>query len=94
VPGTRITDQQVSLYMKNRKNNTQELAAAKAGISERSARRIESSVTLPSQKPRRYWRSRPDPFGEVWDTEVVPLLQRAPKLMGKRQPKAALTVRV
>ena len=67
--------------MKIRKNNTQELAAAKAGISERSARRIESSVTLPSQNPRRYWRSRADPFAEVWDTEVVPLLQRAPKLM-------------
>ncbi len=67
--------------MKIRKNNTQELAAARAGISERSARRIESSVTLPSQKPRRYWRSRPDPFAGVWDSEVVPLLQRAPKLM-------------
>ena len=67
--------------MKIRKSKSQELAAAKAGISERSARRIESSVTLPSQNPRRYWRSRPDPFAEVWDTEVVPLLQRAPKLM-------------
>jgi hypothetical protein len=67
--------------MKIRKSKTQELAAARAGISERSARRIESSVTLPSQKSRRYWRSRPDPFAQVWDTEVVPLLQRAPKLM-------------
>ena len=67
--------------MKIRKNNTQELAAAKAGISERSARRIESSITLPSQNPRRYWRSRVDPFAEVWESEVVPLLQRAPKLM-------------
>ena len=81
MPGTRITDQQVSLYMKIRKNNTQQLAAAKSGISERSARRIENAVTLPSQNLRRYWRSRPDPFAEVWDTEVVPLLQRAPKLM-------------
>lgn len=67
--------------MKIRKNTTQQLAAAKSGISERSARRIESSVTLPSQNPRRYWRSRPDPFAQVWETEVVPLLQRAPKLM-------------
>jgi hypothetical protein len=67
--------------MKIRKNKTQELAAAKTGISERSARRIESSVTLPSQKSRRYWRSRVDPFAEVWEGEVVPLLQRAPKLM-------------
>ena len=67
--------------MKIRKSNSQQLAAAKAGISERSARRIESSVTLPSQNVRRYWRSRIDPFAQVWDSEVVPLLQRAPKLM-------------
>jgi len=67
--------------MNNRKNESQELAAAKAGISERSARRIEGSVTLPSQNPRRYWRSRADPFAQVWDSEVVPLLQSAPKLM-------------
>jgi hypothetical protein len=81
VPGTRITDQQVRLYMKIRKNKSQELSAAKAGISERSARRIESLATLPSQTPRRYWRSRADPFADVWDAEVVPLLKGAPKLM-------------
>jgi hypothetical protein len=57
------------------------LAAARTGISERSARRIESSVALPSQNRRRYWRSRIDPFAEVWESEVVPLLQHAPKLM-------------
>jgi hypothetical protein len=67
--------------MNTRKKKSQELAAAKAGISERSARRIESAVTLPSQNPRRYWRSRPDPFADVWETEVVPLLKNAPKLM-------------
>ena len=67
--------------MKIRKNKSQELAAAKAGISERSARRIESLATLPSQTPRRYWRSRADPFADVWDAEVVPLLKGAPKLM-------------
>src|SRR5450759_5380880 len=67
--------------MKIRKNKSQVLAAAKTGISERSARRIEHAVTLPSQTPRRYWRSRTDPFAQVWDTEVVPLLKSAPKLM-------------
>ena len=67
--------------MKIRKNKSQELAAAKAGLSERSARRIESAVTLPSQNPRRYWRSRADPFVDVWDAEVVPLLRSTPKLM-------------
>jgi len=67
--------------MSYRKHHTQELAAAKAGMSARSARRVEEDVTLPSQNPRRYWRSRPDPFARVWDTEVVPLLKSAPKLM-------------
>jgi len=68
--------------MKNiRKNKSQAQAAAKAGISERSARRIDSSAPLPSQNPRRYWRARADPFAQVWDTEVVPLLRGAPKLM-------------
>jgi hypothetical protein len=67
--------------MKHRKDKSQELAAAKAGISERSARRIDSAVTLPSQNPRRYWRSRADPFIDVWDTEIVPLLKSTPKLM-------------
>jgi hypothetical protein len=81
VPGTRITDQQVRLYMSSRKHHTQELAAAKAGMSARSARRVDADVTLPSQQTRRYWRSRPDPFAGVWDSEVVPLLRSAPKLM-------------
>ena len=81
MPSTRITDQQVYLYMKIRKKKSQALAAAKAGISERSARRIEGATSLPSQNPRRYWRSRVDPFLQVWDTEVVPLLKSAPKLM-------------
>ena len=81
MPGSRITDQQVRLYMKTRKTKSQELAAAKAGISERSARRMESAVTLPSQSPRRYWRSRPDPFADVWEAEIVPLLKSAPQLM-------------
>ena len=67
--------------MKIRRNKSQELAAAKASISVRSARRIESAVTLPSQNPRRYWRSRANPFAQVWDSEIVPLLRSAPKLM-------------
>ncbi len=67
--------------MNHRKKTTQELAAARAGLSTRSARRIDKAVVLPSQTPRRYWRSRADPFVEVWDTEIVPLLKSAPKLM-------------
>ncbi len=66
--------------MSKRKHHSQEVAAAKSGISVRSARRIERDARLPSQNPRRYWRSRPDPLVNVWDTEVVPLLISAPRL--------------
>ena len=78
--GTRITDQQVRLYMRTRKDHTQEVAAAKSGMSSRTARRIERGGALPSQRPERSWRTRSDPFAEVWETEVVPLLRSAPDL--------------
>jgi hypothetical protein len=88
--GTRITDQQVRLYMSKRKHHTQEVAAAKAGMSARTARRIERDGRLPSQKPDRFWRTRRDPFAEVWESEVLPLLRNVPglkaiTLLGKLQ---------
>ena len=75
MPGKKITDHQVHQYKQDRNRMTQVAAAARAGLSERSARRIEQSQTLPSQQPARTWRTRPDPLGEVWESEVVPLLQ-------------------
>ena len=75
MPGKRITDHQVHKYKEHRNKLTQVAAAAKAGLSERSARRIERSDTLPSQRPERSWRTREDPLAAVWDAEVVPLLQ-------------------
>jgi transposase InsO family protein len=75
MPGKRVTDHQVLKYKEHRKKLTQVAAAAKAGISERSARRIERSDALPSQSPPRSWRTRQDPLAAVWDAEVVPLLQ-------------------
>jgi hypothetical protein len=35
---------------------------------------------LPSQKPERDWRTRTNPFADVWDSEIVPLLRCSPKL--------------
>lgn len=75
MPGKKITDHQVHKYKEHRNKLTQVAAAAKAGISERSARRIEHSDALPSQRPSRSWRTRQDPLAAVWDAEVVPLLQ-------------------
>jgi transposase InsO family protein len=80
MPGKRITDHQVHKYKQHRNRLTQVAAAAKTGISERSARRIEHSDALPSQRPPRSWRTREDPLSAVWDAEVVPLLQADPHL--------------
>ena len=80
MPGKKITDHQVHKYKEHRNKLTQVAAAAKAGISERSARRIELSDALPSQRPSRSWRTRSDPLAAVWDAEVVPVLQSDPQL--------------
>jgi transposase InsO family protein len=81
VPGNRISDIQVIKYKQLRSKVTQEAAAAKTGISVSSAYRIDRRVVLPSQQGRRHWRTRIDPLSEVWDAEVLPLLERAPGLM-------------
>lgn len=74
MPGRRITDQQVTIYMTNRKRSSQVVAAAKAGISERSARRIDKS-NQPASDGHRHWRTRNDPLKPVWETIVVPILE-------------------
>jgi len=78
--GKRIGDHQVGIYKKLRTKLGQEVAAAKTGISTRSARRIEASEALPSQRAKRQWRTRSDPFEGVWDSELVPMLAAAPTL--------------
>lgn len=75
MPGKKITDHQVHKYKQHRNTLTQVAAAARAGISERSARRIDDIDALPSQRSARSWRTREDPLTEVWDAEVVPLLK-------------------
>ena len=62
-----------------RGGSSQEAAAAAAGISVRSARRIERNQLQPRANQRR-GRTRPDPLAGVWEEELVPLLQRAPTL--------------
>lgn len=75
MPGHHISDQQVFLFMTHRRQHTQAVAAAKAGISERSARRIENDPQLPSQKKKeRHWRTRADPLEPFWP-RVEELLQ-------------------
>ena len=54
---------------------TQETAAAKAGMSVRSARKWQSGPLPSATKQDRWWRTRPDPFDEVWEEEIEPLLR-------------------
>ena len=80
MPGKRITDHQVLKYKQHRNKLSQVASAAKVGISERSARRIDDAQGLPSQRPQRNWRTREDPLSAVWDSEVIPLLQTDARL--------------
>ncbi len=80
MPGKRVTDHQVIKYKQLRQRLGQEAAAAKIGISERTARRLERLDRLPSQRGPRTWRTRSDPLAAVWDAEVLPMLRSAPGL--------------
>jgi hypothetical protein len=70
-----VTDAQVRvLRRKLMEGKTQEAAAAGAGMSARSARAWQKGP-YPSQAHQPHgWRTRPDPFGAVFESEVVPLL--------------------
>jgi transposase InsO family protein len=78
--GRWIKSRQVEIYMNARKTGyTQQTAAAKAGISERSGRNIEK--TGPTLRPeKRHWRTRQDPLNGIWEQELVPLLEKLPDL--------------
>ncbi len=80
MPGKRITDHQVVTYKNQRRTLMQVAAAARVGISERSARRIEASGVLPSQDSPRNWRTREDPLAPAWEEELLPLLIANPQL--------------
>ena len=70
-----ITSKQIEIYMQNRENEaTQETAAAKAGISERTGRRIDYNEHQRQKGKQRHWRTRKDPLGEVWKEAIEPLL--------------------
>src|SRR3990172_4256989 len=63
-----VKDEQVQILMKLiNQEKTLKLAAAKAGMSEKTARKYRRSGKLPSQvKVAHLWRTRRDPFEEDW----------------------------
>jgi hypothetical protein len=70
-----VTDAQVRvLRRKIMSGKTQEAAAAAAGMSIRAARKWARGA-MPSEARRpRTWRTREDPFADIWERDVVPLL--------------------
>lgn len=63
-----VTDKQVRRLRKlSNTEKNQEIAASKAGMDPTTARRYLRRERLPSElKKERLWRTREDPFGEVW----------------------------
>jgi len=70
-----VTDKQVRLLRKKRMaGETLEAAAAAAGMSERTGRKWQRGALPSATKTPRGWRTRADPFAEVWAAEIEPLL--------------------
>jgi hypothetical protein len=76
-------DTEVKLYMQERRKGTaQRMAAARAGMSEQTARKYERAGQLPSQLKRPHtWTTRQNPFEQDWEW-VVEQLKRDPALQG------------
>ena len=78
-----IKTTQVTLYMKARENGQPQIqAAARAGMSERSGRLIDTHEHC-SQQPTspRHYSTRKDPLAAVWESELVPKLELQPNLL-------------
>ncbi len=83
MPGQKISQHQIGLYMKIKKEGkSQIVAAAKAGFSERSARNIQKRGFQCAHADRT-WRTRSNPFEGVWEKDLVPMLEKHPNLQAR-----------
>ncbi len=58
------------------KTHGQRTAAARAGFSERTARRFDVDATLPSQRNIKRGRTVSDPLEDIWDKDILPILDK------------------
>lgn len=87
--------------MKTRLFETTAIAAARSGISPATAYRFENDPRLPSGRKMGRGRRRPDPLAEIWDGEIVPMIEAAPGLrpvaifeeMQRRHPELSPKIR-
>lgn len=66
--------------MQFRQTDTVAVAAAKASISTATGHRLAADPRLPSMKKGARGRRRPDPLGDVFEAEIVPMLKASPGL--------------
>ena len=71
-----ITDQQLRLYMTDLQNHSQRTSAARAGFSERTARRFDTDPTPPSKRKILHGRTVADPLEGFWENDLLPLLEK------------------
>ncbi|TVQ62316.1 MAG: IS21 family transposase [Phycisphaerales bacterium] len=101
MPGRHVTDHQMRLFMKHRLTDTTPVAAARAGFSSTTGYRIAQDPRPPSEKRTPRGRRRPDPLADVFDAEVVPMLEASPSLrpvaileeLLRRHPELGLGIR-
>ena len=81
-----VTDEQVRRLRKlSNTEKDQAIAASKAGMDPTTARRYLGLERLPSElKRERHWRTREDPFSQVWDA-VQRQVQESPGLEPQRK---------
>jgi hypothetical protein len=71
-----VTDEQVRLLrQKMSEGKKQRAAAMAAGVSDRTARRWRAGPLPSATKKPRDWRTRADPFADVWEPVLLPLLE-------------------
>src|SRR3954454_450316 len=80
LPGRHVTDYQMRLFMQFRQTETVAVAAAKASLSAATGHRLVRGPRLPSMKKGVRGRRRPDPLGDLFEAEIVPMLKAAPGL--------------
>ena len=71
-----ITDQQLRVYMTDLQKHSQRTSAARAGFSERTARRFDANPTLPTNRKIVHGRTVADPLEGYWEGDILPLLER------------------
>jgi len=76
-----IRQYQRLVYEHNKRANMTQ-SAMKASVCRNTARKyIKSGKSPAEQRKPHTWRTRPDPFSDVWDEQIVPMLKKEPGLL-------------